>query len=65
MLSRLHSPLIVHYLESGRTSRKDVYWFVTELLTGNPLDQTLETDGPMSELDAIKVNLWLRILALF
>ena len=56
LLSRLVNPLIVHYLESGRTSRKDVYWFVTELLSGNPLDQALEIEGPMSELDAIKVQ---------
>ncbi len=46
----------MQYLESGRTHKKDVYWFVTELLSGNPLDQLLETEGPLPELDAIKVQ---------
>ena len=55
LLSRLDNPLIVQYPESGKSARKDVYWFVTELLIGNPLDLILAEEGPMSELDAIKV----------
>lgn len=55
-MSRLESPFIVHYLESGKSKRKDVYWFVTELLIGNPLDEVLDQQGPMPEMEAIKVR---------
>jgi hypothetical protein len=46
----------VQYLESGKAKGNDVYWFVTELLIGSGLDQTVEMEGPMPELDAIKVD---------
>ena len=30
---------IVQFLESGKSKRNDVYWFVTELLMGEALDE--------------------------
>ena len=60
LLSRLDNPLIVQYLESGKSARADVYWIVTELLLGSALDDVLETEGPMSEADAIKVLFFLQ-----
>ena len=55
LLSQLSSPYIVHYTESGRSSDDGVYWFVMELLVGDPLDSLLELGGPWSEVDVVKV----------
>ena len=57
LLSRLDNPIIVQYLESGKSANKDVYWIVTELLVGSALDHVLANEGPMSEPDAIKVSM--------
>jgi serine/threonine protein kinase len=56
LMSRLHSPQIVHYVESGKSSRGDVYWIVMELIEGEPLGQILERDGPFPESEVIKVS---------
>ena len=55
-MSRLHSPQIVHYVESGKSSRGDVYWIVMELIQGEPLDKILERDGPFPESEVIKAS---------
>ena len=55
LLSRVQSPFVVHYLESGKSKRRDIYWFVTELLNGNALDEVLQHEGPTPEKAAIKV----------
>ena len=55
-MSRLHSPQIVHYVESGKSSRGDVYWIVMELISGETLGQILERDGPFPESEVIKVS---------
>jgi len=47
---------IVQYLESGKSKRNDVFWFVMELLVGDPLDEWLEMKGFMTELEAVKVS---------
>ncbi len=57
LLSSVQSPFVVHYLESGKSRRKDIYWFVTELLNGSPLDEILKSEGPIPEKEAIKVPL--------
>ena len=56
LLSRLHSPCIVQYVESGRSKANDVYWIVMELLRGEDLMSILERDGPFGEVEVIKVN---------
>jgi hypothetical protein len=45
----------VQYLESGKSKRSDVFWFVMELLQGDPMDTVLDSDGPIAELEAVKV----------
>jgi hypothetical protein len=47
---------IVQCLEPGKSKRNDVYWFVTELLMGEALDEYLDTKGLLSEVDAVKVS---------
>jgi hypothetical protein len=47
---------IVQFLESGKSKRNDVYWFVTELLLGEALDEYLDTKGLLSEVDTIKAS---------
>ena len=56
ILGAVDCPNIVHYLESGRSKRNDVYWFVTELLVGEALDEHLGARGALSEIDAVKVS---------
>jgi serine/threonine protein kinase len=56
ILGRVDSSNIVQFLESGKSERNDVYWFVTELLVGEALDEYLEIQGPLSEVDAVKVS---------
>ncbi len=54
-MSLIDSPYVVQYLESGKSKRKDVYWFVMELLVASPLDEVLQGEGPMPEMAVIKV----------
>ena len=55
-MSRLHSPNIVEYVESGKSSSSDVYWIVMEILRGEDLSSILERDGPLQEGEVIKVT---------
>uniref|UniRef100_A0A7S0MMX6 NEK6-subfamily protein kinase n=1 Tax=Cryptomonas curvata TaxID=233186 RepID=A0A7S0MMX6_9CRYP len=57
ILSLIDSPYVVQYLESGKSKRKDVYWFAMELLVASPLDEVLQDEGPMPEMDVIKLGL--------
>lgn len=61
ILGAVDSPNIVQYLESGKSKRNDVYWFVMELLVGEALDEYLETKGSLSEVDAVKVSLKVQV----
>ncbi len=54
-LSPLNNPNIVQYLESGHSKGQDVYWFVMEVLVGEALDEWMESKGPLSEVEAVKV----------
>jgi serine/threonine protein kinase len=54
-MSKIHSPYVVQYVESGKSTEGNVYWIVMELLHGEDLNSILENDGPLSEGDAIKV----------
>ena len=45
----------MHYLEFGKSKEQTVFWFVMELLSGEPLDTILRNEGPWQEIDAIKV----------
>ena len=45
----------MHYLEFGKSKEQTVFWFVMELLNGEPLDTILRNEGPWQEIDAIKV----------
>ena len=55
-MSRIHCPNIVMYVESGMAKSRDVYWIVMEFLSGESLDKYLERNGPMSEVEAIRVS---------
>jgi serine/threonine protein kinase len=55
-MSRLRSPNVVGYVESGLSKDNDVYWLVMELLEAESLDRILEIEGPMPELDVIRVR---------
>ena len=55
ILGSVDSPNVVQYLESGVSKRKDVYWFVMELLVGEALDEWLDSHNVMPELEAVKV----------
>ena len=55
-MSRLHSPNIVEYVESGKSTSSDVYWIVMEILRGEDLSSILERDGPLQEGEVIKVT---------
>ena len=59
ILGSVDSPNVVQYLESGVSKRNDVYWFVMELLSGEALDEWLETHDNMPELEAVKVWIFL------
>ena len=52
----MDSSYIVHYMEYGKSREQAVFWFVMELLAGDPLDTLLRTDGPWQEVDAIRVR---------
>jgi serine/threonine protein kinase len=54
-MSRLRSPNVVGYVESGLSKGNDVYWLVMELLEADSLDHILDKDGPIPELDVIRV----------
>ena len=60
ILRSLESPYIVQYVESGNSKRKDVFWFVMEILVGDALDEWLEKNNEMSELDVVKVGSQIR-----
>ena len=55
-MSRLRSQYIVGYVESGLSRKKDVFWLVMELLNAEALDQCLGREGPLPELDVIRVR---------
>ena len=55
---------MVGFVESGLSKHKDVFWLVMELLDAEALDQILEKEGPMPELDVIRVSvnsLWITL----
>ena len=54
-MSRLRSTNVVGYVESGLSKGNDVFWLVMELLEAESLDHLLEKEGPMPELDVIRV----------
>jgi serine/threonine protein kinase len=54
-MSRLRSPNVVSFVESGLSKENDVYWLVMELLEAESLDRILDHEGPISELEVIKV----------
>ena len=55
ILRLLDSPYIVQYLESGISNRKDVFWFVMEVLVGDTLEEWLEKQTFIPESDVVKV----------
>jgi hypothetical protein len=56
IMSRLRSPNVVGYVESGFSKHNDVFWLVMELLEAESLDLVLIKEGPMPELDVIRVS---------
>ena len=46
----------MQYLDYGKSSTNNVYWYVMELLVGDPVDAILEKKGPLCEADAIKAK---------
>jgi hypothetical protein len=52
----MDSSYIVHYIEYGKSKEQAVFWFVMELLAGDPLDALLRDEGPWQEVDAIRVR---------
>ncbi len=54
-MSKIHSPYVVQYVESGKSNAGNVYWIVMELLRGEDINSILERDGPLSEGEVIKV----------
>jgi hypothetical protein len=55
-MSRLRSPNVVGFVESGLSKENDVYWLVMELLDAESLDLILDKEGPIPELDVIRVR---------
>ena len=55
MLSAIKSPNVVQYFGFGKSSQRNVYWFIMELLNGQALDTILADSGPLSEIEGIKV----------
>ena len=55
LLSRISSQNIVGYIGSGMASTRDVFWIEMELIKGLSLEQILDSEGPLSERDVIKV----------
>ena len=55
MLSTIKSPNVVQYFGFGKSSQRNVYWFIMELLNGQALDTILADSGPLSEIEGIKV----------
>ncbi len=55
-MSRVHSPHVVQYFDSGLSKKKDVFWIVMEHLDGISLDRELENRGPLPEVEVIKVQ---------
>ena len=47
---------VVKYVESGKSIHQEVYWCVMEYLSGESMDCILDTCGPVSELNAVKVR---------
>ena len=56
-MSRRRSPNVVGFVESGLSNQNDVFWLVMELLEAESLDHVLVKEGPMPELDVIRVRL--------
>ena len=56
LLININNPNIVQYLDYGKSSTNNVYWYVMELLVGDPVDAILEKKGPLCEADAIKAK---------
>ena len=54
-MSRTHCPNVVMFVESGMAKSRDVYWIVMEFLEGESLDKCLEKQGPMPEVEVIRV----------
>ena len=46
----------MQYFDYGKSSTNSVYWYIMELLVGDPVDIALQKEGPFCEADAIKVN---------
>ena len=46
----------MQYFDYGKSSTNNVYWYIMELLVGDPVDAALEKEGPFCEADAIKVD---------
>jgi hypothetical protein len=55
-MSRIHSPHVVQYVESGKSKTGNVYWIVMEILCGEDLNSILDKDGPLAEGEVIKVQ---------
>ena len=47
---------IVSYVESGLAYSRREAWFVMEHLAGQSMDNVLKSEGPISEMSAIKVH---------
>ena len=56
LMSKIHSPYVVQYVESGKSQAGNVYWIVMELLHGEDVSNILERDGPFAEGEVIKVR---------
>jgi hypothetical protein len=56
IMSRLQSRHVVAYVESGLARAKDLFWLVMELVEGEALDRVLEVEGPMPELEVVRVR---------
>ncbi|KAJ1488146.1 hypothetical protein T484DRAFT_1784367 [Baffinella frigidus] len=57
LLGRIHCPNVVHFHEAGMSADRAVFWISMEKLDGHTLREVLQINGPMEQVEAIKVGL--------
>jgi len=57
VMSKIHSPHVVQFIESGQSKSGDVFWIIMELLVGDSLNHVLESEGCLPESHVVKIGL--------
>ena len=57
LLGRINSPNVVHFHEAGMSGDRAVFWISMEKLDGHNLREVMRMNGPLEQVEAIKVGL--------